>query len=176
VPRDDFATPRAGSRPRLQPPPIRTARDDDAPGVIELIGSVFAEYPGVLFLVDEELPELRGIASWARDGGGEMWVAEREGRIVGTCGYTRASAPGGFELKKLYVAASERESGLGSALTSHVEKHIAERGAAFVDLWSDTRFVTAHRFYEKRGYVRGGTRDLGDKSDTVEFYFRKELA
>lgn len=157
-------------------PPIRQARDDDASGVIELIGGVFAEYPGVLFLVDEELPELRRIASWAQEGDGEFWVAERAGRIVGTCGYTRASDPAGFELKKLYVHASERESGLGSILAARAEARARERGALFLDLWSDTRFTTAHRFYEKRGFIRGTTRDLGDKSATIEFYFRKELA
>jgi N-acetylglutamate synthase-like GNAT family acetyltransferase len=156
-------------------PSIRPARDDDAQGVIELIGGVFAEYPGVLFLVDEELPELRRIASWAGEHDGEFWVAERQGRIVGTCGYTRAQDPAGFELKKLYVHSGERESGLGSIFAARAESRARERGGRFLDLWSDTRFTTAHRFYERRGYVRGTTRDLGDKSNTVEFYFRKEL-
>jgi GNAT superfamily N-acetyltransferase len=43
-------------------------------------------------------------------------------------------------------------------------------------LWSDTRFDRAHRFYEKRGYVRSGPlRALGDKSNSVEFGYAKPL-
>ena len=44
-------------------------------------------------------------------------------------------------------------------------------------LWSDTRFDRAHRFYEKRSYVRAGPlRVLGDKSNSVEFAYAKPLA
>ena len=42
--------------------------------------------------------------------------------------------------------------------------------------WSDTRFLDAHRLYERLGYVRTGeTRDLHDLSNTTEFFFVKEL-
>ncbi len=156
---------------------LRDARDADADAVIALIGSVFAEYPGVILDVDGEIPELRRIASWARDAGGTFWVAERQGRIVGMCGVTATAHPGGFELKKLYVARTERRSGLGATLLARVEAFASERGARLLELWSDVKFETAHRFYEKRGFVRGTTtRRLGDKSDTVEYHFRKELA
>ena len=44
-------------------------------------------------------------------------------------------------------------------------------------LWSDTRFDRAHRFYEKRGYVRTGPlRALDDKSNSIEFGYAKPLA
>jgi putative acetyltransferase len=160
---------------RKAAPLIRDARDEDSGGIISLIGAVFAEYPGVILDVEGELPELARIASWAREADGEFWVAERDGVVVGTCGYTRAEGPGGFELKKLYVAASERTSGLGSTLFERVLGRVTERGGVFLELWSDVKFETAHRFYEKRGFLRGGTRRLGDKSDTVEYHFRKDL-
>jgi len=155
------------------PPALRDARDDDALDVIELIGGVFGEYVSCMLDVDGEIPELRRIASWAREHGGEMWVAERDGRIVGCCGYSDEGDH--LELKKLYVHRRERTSGLGSIFASRVEAVGVAKGKRAIDLWSDTRFTTAHRFYERRGYVRGGTRELGDKSATVEFYFRKEL-
>ncbi len=162
---------------KREPPPIRKARDDDAEGIISLIGGVFAEYEGVILDVDGEAPELRRIASWAADAGGDFWVAERTGRIVGTCGLTPAKDPRGIELRKLYVHRSERESGLGSLFAARCEAAARSRGASFVELWSDVKFVTAHRFYERRGYLRGpATRELGDVSATVELYFRKELA
>jgi putative acetyltransferase len=155
---------------------LREARDDDAGELIELIGGCFAEYPGCLLDVDGELPELRAIASYFAKHDGRFWVAHDDRRIVGSVGWSPAIADGGIELKKLYVHASARESGLGSRLVELVEREANERGASFIDLWSDSRFETAHRFYEKRGYRRGPeTRLLHDISNTLEYYFRKDL-
>jgi putative acetyltransferase len=157
-------------------PHLRDARDDDAAGLIALIGGVFAEYPGCVLDVDGELPELRRIASAFAEKGGRFWIAERAAQVVGCIGLAPSGAPCGVELAKLYVARELREAGLGSRLVELVERTAREQDARFVELWSDTRFVTAHRFYEKRGYLRSPeTRELGDLSHTVEFHYRKEL-
>lgn len=154
---------------------IRAVRDEDALDLIELIGSVFGEYRGCVTDVDGEMPELRGMATYISQCGGEFWVAERDGRVVGMGGYGRSG--GGVELKKLYVHRRERGSGLGARIVERIEAAAKELGAGFIELWSDTRFTTAHAFYEKRGYVRGAdTRDLNDLSKTTEFYFKKTLA
>ncbi|MFO0552184.1 MAG: GNAT family N-acetyltransferase [Polyangiaceae bacterium] len=153
-------------------------RDEDALDVIELIGGVFGEYSNCILDVDGEMPELRRIASWVESERGELWVAvqawgEHE-RVVGMGGYTRKS--GGAEVRKLYVHRHARRTGLGGQILERIERAATARGAAFIELWSDTKFVTAHRFYERRGYIRGPhTRALHDKSDTIEFYFRKDL-
>lgn len=155
---------------------VREAHDRDADPLIALIAGVFAEYPGCVMDVDGELPELRRIASYFREHHGEFWVAERAGQVVGCIGYTPSSDPGGVELKKLYVHASARTHGLGGQLVERVEAAARARGAGFIDLWSDTRFTTAHAFYERRGWVRGPTtRELNDQSATVEYYFRKAV-
>ncbi len=155
---------------------IRDARDSDAEDLIELITSVFDEYPGCVMDVDGEMPELLRIASWFAEHDGEFWVAEQDGRVVGCIGYTPAADPSGVELKKLYVSRSAREGGIGGRLTERVEAAARRRGARFIDLWSDTRFETAHVFYARRGWRKSGaTRELHDKSNTVEFYFEKPL-
>ncbi len=155
---------------------IRTARDDDAEALIALIASCYAEYPGCVLDVDNEAPELRAIASAYGDRGGTFWVAEREGRVVGCVGIAASSDGGGFALEKLYVSADSRRHGLGARLTERVETAARERGATFVELWSDTRFENAHRLYERLGYRRGPeTRELHDLSNSVEFFFRKDL-
>ncbi len=160
----------------MDPARLRDARDADADGLIALIGSCFAEYPNCILDVDGEIPELRGIATYFARHEGRCWVAERDASVVGCVGVTPATEPGGVELKKLYVLAPERRHRLGSRLTDLVEDEGRRRGARFVDLWSDTRFEAAHRFYEARGYVRSGeTRELHDQSDTVEYYFRLTL-
>jgi GNAT superfamily N-acetyltransferase len=66
---------------------------------------------------------------------------------------------------------------LADALAVAAEDYAREHGAERMKLWSDTRFDRAHRFYEKRGYVRAGPiRVLGDKSNSLEFAYAKPLA
>ncbi|MEZ4294838.1 MAG: GNAT family N-acetyltransferase [Polyangiaceae bacterium] len=155
---------------------VREAKDSDADGLIALIGGCFAEYPGCLLEVDTELPELRAIATAFRNWGGNFWVAERAGQVVGSVGYTPGKTEGTAELKKLYVDKTAREHGLGGHLCRMIEDEARAAGFSRIDLWSDTRFLTAHAFYAKRGYVRGPeTRELHDTSFTVEYYFAKPL-
>ena len=154
---------------------IRDARDEDADDLIALIGACFAEYPGCVLDVDGEIPELRRIASAFSGWGGQFWVAERADRAVASIGWRPAGEA--LELCKLYVDASVRRQGLAHRLCGLVEQVARRRGVACVELWSDTRFETAHLLYEKRGYQRGGeTRLLHDLSDTVEYYYRLELS
>jgi putative acetyltransferase len=155
---------------------IRPARDGDADGLIALIGACFAEYPNCVLDVDGEIPELRGIATWAARLDGRFWVAEQRGIVVGSVGVTPAVEPGGVELRKLYVAASARRLGLGAHLSGLVEAEALRRRAAFVELWSDTRFLDAHRLYQRLGYApTGASRELRDLSDTVELQFEKKF-
>jgi len=154
---------------------IVPARDDHGAGLMALIEPIFAEYDGVLFLL-EEMPELERIATTFEQDGGQFWCAFRGCRLVGCCGWTPTADGNGVELKKLYVARDERRHKLGHRLTCRVEEAARARGKAFVELWSDVKFDAAHRFYEARGYQRDGrTRELGDASDTVEYYFRLDL-
>ncbi|MSP25184.1 MAG: GNAT family N-acetyltransferase [Myxococcales bacterium] len=154
-------------------PTIRATNDSDGAAVGGLIAAIFAEYEGVLF-VREELPELAQLATSFTEAGGASFVAERDGVIVGCVGYGNSKEAGGLELKKLYVRASERKSGLGARLVELVEAAASRRGVGFIELWSDTKFTTAHAFYEKRGYLRSAhTRRLHDASDTVEYHFKK---
>jgi putative acetyltransferase len=60
------------------------------------------------------------------------------------------------ELKNLYVSARARRQGLGRRLVAVVEAAAREQNASAVVLWSDTRFLDAHRLYEDLGYQRTG--------------------
>ncbi|RLB63418.1 MAG: GNAT family N-acetyltransferase [Deltaproteobacteria bacterium] len=154
---------------------IVPARDDHAEGLIQLIEPIFAEYEGVLFLM-EEMPELRSIATTFEQHGGQFWCAFRDQQLIGSVGWTPATEGVGVELKKLYVVKAQRRHKLGHVLTSRVEVAGRAAGCGFVELWSDVKFDAAHRFYEARGYRRDGrTRELGDQSDTVEYYYRLDL-
>jgi putative acetyltransferase len=156
-------------------PAIRDARDEDAAGLIDLIARCWADYPGCVMDVDGEVPELRAIASHFRAKHGRFWVAEVEGRVVGSVGVAPVR-PGWAELFKLYVDHACRRRGLASRLADLAEAEAARLGAARIEFWSDTRFVEAHRFYAARGYAGGvETRALHDLSNTVEYRFEKGL-
>ncbi|MEO1224058.1 MAG: GNAT family N-acetyltransferase [Pseudomonadota bacterium] len=155
---------------------MRSARNDDADDLIALIGGCFAEYQGCILDVDGEIPELRRIASYAERRGGAFWSVERNSVVVACVGAMPA-AGGGVELVKLYVRADQRGNGLGRRLIGQVEAFAHSREAGHIELWTDTRFTTAHRAYEACGYVKqAATRVLNDKSNSVEYYYRKTLA
>ncbi len=154
---------------------IRSARDDDSENLIRLIDAVYAEYPGCILDIDSEMPELRTPASAAKADSGRWWVAEIDGRIVGSIAVV-PQADGIVELKKLYVSRIARRRGLGAHLVTLAESEARERRASRIVLWTDTRFEDAHRLYSRMGYARQpDTRMLNDRSNTIEFHYVKEL-
>jgi putative acetyltransferase len=155
---------------------IRDARDDDAWDLIGLVAGCWSEYPGCILDVHGEEPELLSIATAFRARGGRFWVVEDGGRLVASVGTAPGPTPVSTLLMKLYVARSARRQGLGGTLVRLVESEAAATGATEVELWTDTRFVHAHRLYERHGYLRNGeTRELHDLSHSVEYHYRKEL-
>lgn len=153
---------------------IREARDEDSAAIIDLIGGIFDEYPGMVLDVDLEMPHLRHPATAFRRWDGRLWVAEREGRVVACGGYTAEGDAA--ELKHLYVAQRARRQGLARDLCELIEREARERGFQLVELWTDTRFLDAHRLYQRLGYEQLPTeRALHDLSDSVEYAFRKDL-
>ncbi|SHJ57637.1 Ribosomal protein S18 acetylase RimI [Roseomonas rosea] len=154
---------------------IRPGRDADAEGFIRLIGDAWAEYPNCVLDVDAEVPELRALATHFEKVGGALWAAEQGGEIVGMVA-TRPLRDDdeAWEIGRMYVAKAARGTGLAHALLDGAERHAVEHGAQRMILWTDTRFEAAHRFYEKRGYVRAGSiRILDDISKSLEFRYAK---
>ncbi|MGY4801030.1 GNAT family N-acetyltransferase [Teichococcus aerofrigidensis] len=162
------------TRPSPHPLSIRPGRDEDAEGYIRLIGTAWAEYPNCVLDVDGEVPELRALATYFATAGGAVWVAEAGGRIVGMVATRPLGSDRAWEICKMYVEASQRGSGLAHTLLGGAEAHAQAEGAERLVLWTDTRFEAAHRFYEKRGYVRAGSiRILDDISKSLEFRYAK---
>lgn len=153
---------------------LRSGRDEDAEGFVALIGACWAEYPGCVLDVDGEVPELRTLATHFARQGGALWAAERDGQVVGMVGTRPLNSDEAWEICRMYVAAGEHGSGLAGRLLDTAEAHARAAGAARLVLWTDTRFDRAHRFYEKRSYVRqGAIRILDDASKSLEFRYAK---
>jgi GNAT superfamily N-acetyltransferase len=154
---------------------IRAGRDADATALIALIWSCWSGYPGIRMDVDREMPELRALAAYYARAGGALWVAETDGAVSGMI----AAAPREgteWEICRVYVQPALHGSGLAHALLDRAERHAVAAGATRLALWSDTRFDRAHRFYEKRSFVRHGpVRVLNDISNSLEFGYAKPV-
>ncbi len=155
---------------------IRPARDEDAQDLFGLLTLCFAEYPGCYTDPHGDLPDLRAPGASAAAKGGTFWVVEDARGRVCACVAVDFPEPGTAELHRLYVRPDQRRRGLGERLVGLVEHHARGQGAVRIFFWSDTRFTSAHRLYQRLGYRQvGGTRDLGDISNSVEYRFEKEL-
>ena len=125
--------------------------------------------------VDGEMPELHALAGHYDSLHGALWVAEAEGTISGMVA-VRPVPDAGWEVCRLYVGPALHGAGLGHALLDQAEGFAVAHGAEQLMLWSDTRFERAHRFYEKRSYVRTGpVRVLADISHSLEYGYRKPV-
>jgi putative acetyltransferase len=153
---------------------IRPARNDDAQDLFGLLALCFADYPGCYVDPHADLTDLRAPGTAFSERGGAFFVVEDES--VCGCIAVDCPKPGVGELHRLYVRPDRRGKGIGGMLIAHAEDHARRLRATQMVFWSDTRFTTAHRLYDRHGYKRvGGTRELGDISNSVEYRFEKRF-
>lgn len=156
----------------MNPPSPRPTVPEDVPGILKLIGNVYAEYDCVLNAEKEERHLLEP-GPYFRSHGGEFWVVEVGGVVRATVAVTLEEQTG--ELKSLYVDSSLRRQGWGRRLTDLAIDYVRQRGASKMILWSDTRFTDAHRLYRSMGFQEIGRRELHDSNNSVEFGFEMPL-
>ena len=104
-------------------------------------------------------------------------MAECQGRVCGTVALTQTDAPGVARLHKLYVSDAARRRGVGETLCRLVERAAKDdMGASMLMLYSDSRFLDAHRLYERLGYERQpGLVHRNDASQSIEYVYTKSL-
>ncbi|HEY0202749.1 MAG TPA: GNAT family N-acetyltransferase [Acetobacteraceae bacterium] len=153
---------------------IRSGRDADSPGVIALISRCWADYNYILD-VEGDAPELLAPAADYAAQGGALWIAEDAGAVTGMVAAVPRGA-GAWEICRVYVHPGRHGTGLAHRLLDTAEAHALAAGAARLLLWTDTQFDRAHRFYEKRSYVRSGPiRILETDPDILEFGYAKPV-
>ncbi|MBE9178247.1 GNAT family N-acetyltransferase [Oculatella sp. LEGE 06141] len=131
---------------------IRDWQPSDRTVASQLIRSVLAEYR-LCCEPDGADWDVLNIeeAYWAK--GGEFWVVEQRGTLVGTAAYY--PVPRGekaVEIRKMYLQPAARGHGLGRYLLQALEHRIAEQG--FCQIWIETASVLAEAvtLYERNGY------------------------
>ncbi|MED6245966.1 hypothetical protein ATANTOWER_010937 [Ataeniobius toweri] len=84
-----------------------------------------------------------------------FWVAESDGRVVGTVACLPAeSAPEFMELKRMSVRRSHRGMGIAKALCRIVADFTRERGFPAVILYTSVVQTDAQKLYEHMGYTK----------------------
>ena len=86
--------------------------------------------------------------------GGEFWVIETEGEIIGTGAYYPYPHRGekAVEIRKMYLSPIARGQGLGKYLLGELERSIIACG--YQEIWIETASVltAAVKLYEANGY------------------------
>ena len=85
------------------------------------------------------------------DRGGEIFIAERQSRVVGTCALIPVS-DAVYEIAKLVVSQESRGEGLGRRLARHALARARRLGAARVVLMSNHQLGPALKLYESLGF------------------------
>lgn len=87
--------------------------------------------------------------------GGEFWVIEAQGKVVGTASYYPISrGKQAVEIRKMYLLPEVRGKGLGQFLLTRLESAISQQN--YQEIWVETATILkeAIKLYEKNGYQR----------------------
>lgn len=104
--------------------------------------------------------------------GGEFWVIEQDGQIVGTGGYHPISrGENAVEIRKMYLLPVARRQGLGQHLLTQLEQAAAAKGFSEVWVETATALKEAVSLYEKNGY----TPKHGVETERCDKVYRKAI-
>lgn len=123
-----------------------------ADGVVSVILPIQQSEFGIPITLEAQ-PDLKNIAGFYQHGIGNFWVALEAGAVVGTVALldigNRQTA-----LRKMFVASSHRgpEHNVAKALLQTLLAWCHAHAVREVFLGTTSKFLAAHRFYEKNGF------------------------
>ena len=132
---------------------LRPFAPPDAAGVAALIVPIQQLEFGIPITLAAQ-PDLSDIPGYYQHGNGNFWVAEVDGRVVGTIGLLDIGERE-VALRKMFVASAFRGAthGVAQRLLDEALAWCRERGVTGVYLGTTSAFLAAHRFYEKNGFA-----------------------
>jgi putative acetyltransferase len=131
---------------------IRDWQTEDRETAAGVIKTVLEEYglPWQPELADRDVIE---VEEAYLNVGGEFWVVEQDGLVVGTAAYQPiARGNQAVEIRKMYLLPTVRNQGLGRYLLQELEKAIAIKD--YQEIWLETATILkeAVKLYELNGY------------------------
>ncbi|MDQ2068957.1 GNAT family N-acetyltransferase [Natronospira bacteriovora] len=132
---------------------IRPWQADDCDAVVAVLGQVLNEY-GLNFEPEEADRDVVEVSQHYSDRGGEFWVIELDGRLVGTAAFFPLhDRPEVAEIRKMYLLPEARGKGLGRWLLKLLEDRARERGFRYARLETAAVLKEAIALYESAGYT-----------------------
>jgi putative acetyltransferase len=108
---------------------------------------------------------------WAK--GGEFWVVEAEGCLVGTAGYYPVNrGENAVEIRKMYLTPEVRGQGLGRYLLQSLERAIIAKGYTHAWIQTASALKEAVQLYERSGYEKS----TGIDTDRCDRIYVKDLS
>jgi N-acetylglutamate synthase-like GNAT family acetyltransferase len=108
------------------------------------------------------------------DQGGEICVAEINGRVVGCCALL-SIAPAEYELAKMTVSESVRGQGIGRKLLQFAIDHARTMGVRRLYLESNTKAADAIHLYEQLGFRHMAALEHASKYARADTYMEMFL-
>lgn len=139
---------------------VRPYAPGDEHQLIAMIVHIQTEEFGIPITAEDQ-PDLMDIPGVYQQRCGNFWVAETDGRIVGTIALLDIGGGQGA-LRKLFVRAQYRGAGTGTAATllNTLMAWAGRSGFQGICLGTTSKFIAAHRFYEKNGFSKIPKADL----------------
>ena len=161
---------------------IRPVRPEDFEDVRRITRDAYLEAG---YFADESHPYMSVLSDVEhRAQHAEIWVAERDGVVVGSTAltfagqrYTDIAVEGELEFRMLAVDPAVQRAGVGRAMVERIIAHARTLpGIEAVSLTSGSDMVRAHRLYESMGFLRVPERDwLVPNEDILLWVFRLPL-
>ena len=154
---------------------LRPAESSDIPVMSNIISTVFDEY-GWTFVEIDELPDFVFYEKHYSDPERAYLFAltDESGQVIGSIAMKNGGR--GPYLSRVYLRAEYRGLGLGKWMTNSVLEMARSQGFGSIHLWTDTRFLDAHRMYERLGFrMTGDLRSLHDVNRSFEFKMEVDL-
>ena len=122
--------------------------------VVELILTIQRDEFGFNIGVEDQ-PDLLDVSTFYQSGAGSFWVALSDGEVVGTIALRDIGNKQGA-LRKMFVKATHRgkEHAVATRLLERLLLSAEVSHVLDVYLGTTEKFIAAHRFYEKNGFIR----------------------
>jgi putative acetyltransferase len=136
---------------------IRDWQPDDRIVAAEVIKNALAEH-GLGWEPDGADRDVINIEQYYLTCGGEFWVIEDNGTIIGTSAYYPCIVEENcdvkvVEIRKMYLHSKTRGQGLGKYLLGQLERSIFDRGYREIRIETASVLVAAVKLYESSGYL-----------------------
>jgi enamine deaminase RidA (YjgF/YER057c/UK114 family)/N-acetylglutamate synthase-like GNAT family acetyltransferase len=152
---------------------IRPATGEDADGMVAVLRAAFAEYAPLYTPAGLAATTPDGATLRARLAEGPVWVAERDGAIIGTLGAARRGET--LYLRSMAVLPEARGARAGARLFAAAEAYARAHGHTRLLLSTTPFLARAIHLYEQLG-MRRVAEGPGDLHGTTLFSMEKSLS